>query len=353
MTFINILFNYILPVIYDSFIALLLVVAILFIFRVRDPNSRIFFFSLPLIKPFVVIAEKVDINKIYFQNGNQTFGFRIPDPTKFISLDKNSATSAIFNSQADLIITMSVAVIIFMFLLLRWFNLAMFYKKLAYEEKVTKQDVPDIYSIIDTFSSKLKTPRPDVSLTHKKYISPFIVGLKRYTLVFSPDLLDMLSPSEKETMFQHELCHIKRRDNLIGWVTLILRDLNFFNPIAYVCYFLIRSEQEITCDRLVVKYSGKSPELVAKDILNSILKLKLTLGPNNHFIPVASSPFSVSRIFGQKRLQNRINSILNTNTVCIYSGIFMRIVLGLVFLIILLIQVVFSFKIGDFIFVLR
>ncbi len=36
-------------------------------------------------------------------------------------------------------------------------------------------------------------------------------------------------------------------------MALILRDLNFFNPFAYIGYYLIRSEQEKACDKLVIK----------------------------------------------------------------------------------------------------
>ena len=152
---------------------------------------------------------------------------------------------------------------------------------------------------------------------------------------------------------QHELCHIKRKDNLIGWIALIIKDLNFFNPFAYIAYYLIRSEQEKACDQLVVKYSEKSAENIASDILNSILKLKLTLGANSHLTPAANSTFSFSRIFSQKRLENRIHSIASTDVNRIYSKIFPKILMFLLFLLLLMIQIVLTFKIGDLIFFLR
>ncbi|MHB9129258.1 MAG: M56 family metallopeptidase, partial [Candidatus Humimicrobiaceae bacterium] len=187
----------------------------------------------------------------------------------------------------------------------------------------------------------------------KTYVSPFIVGLRRFTLVLSPKLIDYLNEGEKETLIQHELCHIKRKDNLIGWIVLIIKDLNFFNPFAYIAYYLIRSEQEKACDQLVVRYSEKSAENIAKDILNSILKLKLTLGPASYLIPVASSTFSFSRIFSQKRLENRIHSITNMDINRITSKIFPKLFMFLLFLLVLFVQTVFTFKIGNLIFVLR
>jgi beta-lactamase regulating signal transducer with metallopeptidase domain len=338
MFFLNIVAYYLLPIIYDSFIALTLALFFLFIFRIKDPYIRILFFSLPLIKPFIIIIERIDVNKIYFQYYRGAFGFRLPDPSSILKFDENFKVGAIFDkSNTDYIIGFVILIAILIFLIIRWVNLALFYRRLAYEEKVGRREVPDIYKIIDNFTNKTKTVSPDVSLTHKTYISPFVVGLRRFTLVLSPKLLNYLNESEKETLIQHELCHIKRKDNLIGWIALIIKDLNFFNPFSYIAYYLIRSEQEKACDQLVVRYSGKATENIAEDILNSILKLKFTLGLNNHLIPVASSTFSFSRLFSQKRLENRIHSIASTDVNRIYSKIFPKILMLLFFLLLLFI----------------
>jgi beta-lactamase regulating signal transducer with metallopeptidase domain len=354
MFFLNIVAHYFLPIIYDSFIALILALIFLFIFRIKDPYIRILFFSLPLIKPFIIIIERIDINKMYFQYFNSASGIRFPDPPSIFKLKEGLRIPAILlSSKTDYIIGFVILIAILIFLIIRWINLALFYRRLAYEEKVGRKEVPDIYSIIDNFTAKIETVSPDVSLTHKTYISPFIVGLKRFTLVLSPKLFDCLSESEKETLIQHELCHIKRKDNLIGWITLIIRDLNFFNPFAYIAYYLIRSEQEKACDQLVVRYSGKSADNIASDILNSILKLKITLDPLSYLIPTASSAFSYGRLFSQKRLENRIHSIAHTNVNRVYSKLFPKIFMFLLFLLLLLIQIVLTFKIGNLIFFLR
>jgi beta-lactamase regulating signal transducer with metallopeptidase domain len=353
MFFLNILINYILPIIYDSMVVLLMSVFFLFIFRIKDPGIRILFFSLPLIKPIFIIVEKVDVNKIFFLYFRSALGLRFPDPNSIFKFDSGSKSGLVFISNNDYIIAIVIAAVILTVLIIRWINLALFYRRLAYEEKVGRNDVPSIYKIIDEFVKKIKTVSPDVSLTHKIYISPFIVGLRRFTIVLSPGLYEDLNDSEKETLIQHELCHIKRKDNLIGWVTLILRDLNFFNPFAYIAYYLIRAEQETACDKLVVKYSGKPPEYIAQDILNAVLKLKMSIGPNSHLMPTACSAFSLTRMFSQKRFERRIYAITSTDSSRIYSRIFPRILMFLLFLLLLAIQIVFSFKINDLIFVLR
>ena len=123
-----------------------------------------------------------------------------------------------------------------------------------------------------------------------------------------------LISGEKDTLIKHELSHIKRRDGLIGWIALILRDLNFFNPFAYIAYYLIRSEQERACDKLVLKYSDTSPVETAKNILNSIIKLKKMLSSPGSHIPIGGSPFSPIGFISYKRLDHRVTAITKTDT---------------------------------------
>lgn len=354
MTFLGLLTNYIIPIIYDSMVSLILVLFFLFIFRIKDSNIRILFFFLPLIKPFLVVIEKVDVHKPYFQSRIGTFGFRLPDPTNIINIvERWERGPVILFSDLNYLILFLIIVGIFLVLVIRWVNLALFYKKLAYEEKVGREDIPEIYNIIDSYAEKIKVRSPDVSLTHKNYFSPFMVGIKNCTLVLSPGLMDKLTIDEKETLIQHELSHIKRNDNLIGWIALILRDLNFFNPFAYITYLLIKSEQEKDSDKLVVKYTKKHPKEIAKNILNSIMKIKSTSLSTTNTAPAQSSSFSPVIKINQKRLENRINCIIKTDPAKIYSHIFPKILMYILFILLLLIQIMFIIKIDNLFIFLR
>ena len=87
MIYLDILTRYVLPIIYDSFIVLVLVLFFLFIFRIKDSNMRILFFFLPLIKPFIVILERIDLERLYNISGGMASGIRFPDPTTMIKFD--------------------------------------------------------------------------------------------------------------------------------------------------------------------------------------------------------------------------------------------------------------------------
>ena len=167
--------------------------------------------------------------------------------------------------------------------------------------------------------------------------------------------MERLNNSETETLIQHELSHIKRNDNLIGWVALILRDLNFFNPFAYISYYLIKSEQETASDKLVVKCSQKSSKQVAKNILNSILKLNEAQNNTVSKNPILnySSSFQLRKNINHKRIQNRVRNILKLNLAKIHSQIFPKILMYSLFLFLLLIQIVFVVKFNNILIFLR
>ena len=350
MIFLEILTNYILPIIYDSFITLILVLLFLFIFRIKDSNIRILFFFLPLIKPFIVIAEKIDVNKPYLQSKSATGYFRLPDPNNIFKVPDRSP-AVLFN--INYLIILLIIIIIFLILIIRWVTLFLFYRNLAYEDKVGRKEVPEIYNIIDDYIKKIKIKAPDVSLTHRDYFSPFVVGIKNCTIVLSPNLIEKLNRDEKETLIQHELSHIKRKDSLISWAALILRDLLFFNPFVHIAYYLIKTEQEKDSDKLVVKYSQKPSKEISKNILNIILKIRSISTSKPIYESAQSFTFLPLSLFNRIKLKNRIKSIFKTDPAKIYSSIFPKILMYILFLVTLYIQLLFIIKIGDLLIFLR
>ncbi len=351
MVLLEILTNYILPIIYDSFVSLVLVLFFLFIFRIKDSNIRILFFFLPLIKPFIIISEKID--KPYSQSDPIIGLIRLPDPNNIINTFKEFERGPAVFSDINYLVLLLIIISIITILVVRWVLLYLFYRNLAHEDIVGRKEIPEIYTIIDDYTQKTKTKAPYVSLTHRHYFSPFIIGIKNFALVLSPKLIDMLNTDEKEVLIQHELSHIKRNDNLIGWIALILRDLLFFNPFSYIAYSLIRTEQDKDSDKLVVKYTGKPVKKIAKNILNIILKIRSisTLKPT--YQPGQSFQFTPHGLFSQVRLRNRINSIIKTNPDKIYSRIFPKILMYILFLTLLIIQIMFVIKINNFYLFLR
>ena len=198
MFFLEILTSYIIPIIYTSFVSLVLVLFFLFIFRIKDSNIRILFFFIPLIKPFIIISEKIDVSAIYSGYFPNALGLRFPDPNNIINLFENFEKGSPILSNFNYLILFLISISIILILIIRWINLYLFYRNLAYEDKVWGKEVPEIYNVIDNYAKKIKIKAPDVSLTHRITIHLLLVGIKKSTLVLSPNLLEKLITMRKK-----------------------------------------------------------------------------------------------------------------------------------------------------------
>jgi len=120
---------------------------------------------------------------------------------------------------------------------------------------------------------------------------------------------------------------------------MILRDLLFFNPFAYIAYFLIRAEQDSGSDKVIVKYSGRPKKEIAKSLLSAIMKLKSRSSGSSVAGPAQALSLSPGKFFSQHRLKNRIRSILRTDHDRISMRVFPRILMFALFFLILVFQI--------------
>jgi beta-lactamase regulating signal transducer with metallopeptidase domain len=349
-----ILIDYIIPLVYNSFMTLITVLAILFVFRIKDSGIRILFFFLPLIKPFLVVAEKIEPHPGFSADQPINSGIRIPDPSNLLTrFNRFEGGIDIFVTDINYLYIIIISLSIVLILVVRWFNLYLLYRNLACEDKVTRKEIPLVYRIIDSFSRKLSIRPPDVSLTHRPYYSPFVVGIRDCTIVIYPNILEVLEREEKEVLLHHELSHIKRKDNLIGWIAMVIRDFMFFNPFAYMAYYLIRAEQDSGSDKLMVSHSPRPARELAKNILNAVKKLGELGDPMP--LPGAVSGFvnTAGCFFAHFRLRNRVISIIRNGDRRIRMRVFPRIMMYILFALILVIQVMVVIDAGGFYIYLR
>lgn len=346
--------GYLLVIIYDSLVSLILVSLIFLIFRIKDSNIKILFLFLPLVKPFIIILEDFNLNSDFFENRQGTLGFRFPSPNTILSRIDKLENSPFHATNINLTIILSVVLLFVVILVIRWINLYLFSKKLAYEEKIKPEDIPNIYKIMAKFSKKIDIETPSISLTQNNNFQPFVIGIKRHLFVVSPKLLDDLIFEEKEILIKHELSHIKRRDNLIGWSALILRDLLIFNPFAHIAYSLIRLEQEVGTDKIVVEFSNYSKKEVAKHIISLILKIKRGNCKNNNLdLPYNNSLYRPLKKLNFLILNYRIKSILRIDRSKIKANKISHSFFYLLFLLLLLIQIVLIIKLDNIFLLLR
>ena len=128
-------------------------------------------------------------------------------------------------------------------------------------------------------------------------LEPGIVGLFRPVLFLPTGVSERLMPKELEAILSHELCHVKRRDNLAAAVHLLVEAIFWFHPAVWWIGAQMMEERERACDEEVLA-NGSDPRTYAQSILK-ICELRL-----------ATPPSLMAGVTGAK-LKERIEAIMN------------------------------------------
>ncbi|MFZ2538959.1 MAG: M56 family metallopeptidase [Oscillospiraceae bacterium] len=122
--------------------------------------------------------------------------------------------------------------------------------------------------------------------------TPFVLGFLKPKIYLSTEIAD----NELDYILKHEQTHIKRFDYLIKPIAFLVVILHWFNPLIWVCYFLMSKDMEASCDESVIKYYNED---IRCRYSNSLLSLSAK--QNKPLIPLA---------FGESNVKFRIKNIL-------------------------------------------
>ena len=98
-------------------------------------------------------------------------------------------------------------------------------------------------------------------------LEPGVVGLFRPVLMLPAGITERLRPCELDAIIAHELCHLRRRDNLAAALHMIVEALFWFHPIVWWLEKRLVDARELACDEEVLQ-TGREPEVYASAILN-------------------------------------------------------------------------------------
>jgi bla regulator protein BlaR1 len=98
-------------------------------------------------------------------------------------------------------------------------------------------------------------------------IEPGIFGILRPVLMLPEGILERLTPEQLRAIVAHEMCHVRRRDNLTFAVHMIVEALFWFHPAVWWIGARLIEERERACDEAVL-LSGSEAEIYAEGILN-------------------------------------------------------------------------------------
>jgi bla regulator protein BlaR1 len=98
-------------------------------------------------------------------------------------------------------------------------------------------------------------------------LEPGVVGWLRPILLLPADILKRLTPPQLEAVLAHELCHVRRRDNLTSGIHMLVEAIFWFHPLVWWISARLVEERERACDEEVLRL-GSSPHVYAEGILN-------------------------------------------------------------------------------------
>ena len=113
-----------------------------------------------------------------------------------------------------------------------------------------------VTEIFERESARLNLTRP-VGLVAASEIAgeidgPVVWGVWRPVIVLPEGLAETLSIGELEAVMMHELIHVKRRDNLLGNLRMLVCCLFWFHPLVWLLDRKLADERELICDEQVV-----------------------------------------------------------------------------------------------------
>jgi len=95
---------------------------------------------------------------------------------------------------------------------------------------------------------------------------PGVLGILRPVLLLPQGITERLAPAQLQAVLAHELCHVRRRDNLTAAVHMVVEALFWFHPLVWWIGARLVEERERACDEAVVDM-GNEPQAYAEGIL--------------------------------------------------------------------------------------
>jgi len=134
-------------------------------------------------------------------------------------------------------------------------------------------------------------------MSSRGVIEPSVFGVFRPVLLLPKDIQNQLSEEQLRAIIAHEICHIRRRDNLLSSIHMIVAATFWFYPLVWWLGTRLLDERERACDEDVLN-RGVLPEVYAEGILR-VCKLYL------------ESPLPCAPGVSGSHLQRRIQRIMS------------------------------------------
>ena len=116
-------------------------------------------------------------------------------------------------------------------------------------------------------ASPLSLPADVPVFSSASLMEPGVFGIFRPVMMLPQGILDRLSAAQMRAIVAHEMCHVRRRDNLTFALHMLAETVFWFHPLVWFLRIRLIEERERACDEAVLQ-SGSEAEVYAEGILN-------------------------------------------------------------------------------------
>jgi beta-lactamase regulating signal transducer with metallopeptidase domain len=97
-------------------------------------------------------------------------------------------------------------------------------------------------------------------------LEPGVFGISRPVLLWPQSISARLEDAHLEAIIAHELCHVRRRDNLAAALHMLVEAIFWFHPLVWWIGLRLIAERERACDEAVLGL-GSRRQVYAESIL--------------------------------------------------------------------------------------
>jgi bla regulator protein blaR1 len=99
-------------------------------------------------------------------------------------------------------------------------------------------------------------------------LEPGVFGIFRPVLLLPEGITGHLTAAQLEAVIAHEMCHVRRRDNLTAAIHMAVEAIFWFHPLVWWLGARLVEERELACDEEVLRL-GNEPQIYAESILKT------------------------------------------------------------------------------------
>jgi bla regulator protein BlaR1 len=122
------------------------------------------------------------------------------------------------------------------------------------------------YSALRRLQAVLAATRSTKLMQSEASLEPGVFGIFRPVLLWPRSVSEHLDDAHLEAVIAHELCHVRRRDNLAAVLHMLVEAVFWFHPLVWWIGAQLIAERERACDEAVIEL-GSHRQTYAESIL--------------------------------------------------------------------------------------